>query len=76
MVYESPVEVKRNSTQVTDETATIELRAMRKRIRMRRRSPFAKVQNLLLYHIFVTYRSSPSMVDTGSLRAQFDQDEY
>lgn len=69
MVYESPVEVKRNSTQVTDETATTELRAIRKRIRMRRRSPFAKVQNRLLYHIFVTYRSSPSMVDTGSLRA-------
>ena len=69
MVYESQVEVKRNSPQVTHETATIELRAIRKRIRMQRRTAFAKVQNRLLYHMFVTYRSCPSMVDTGSVRA-------
>jgi hypothetical protein len=53
---------------VTGLTATIELRVIRQEIRMRRRTAFAKVQNPLLYHTFVTYRSRPSMMDTGSLR--------
>ena len=54
--------------QVTGPMATIDLRVTRQAIRMRRRTAFAKVQNSLLYHTFVTYRSRPSNVDTGSLR--------
>lgn len=70
MVLEPPVVVKKKylGPQVTGLMATIELRVTRQEIRMRRRTAFAKVQNPLLYHTFVTYRSRPSKMDTGSLR--------